>query len=62
MLSIVGIKFFDIAFKLSIFQKINNGVLLEEIMPNIKISLVLRYFNAVAYPVTFLFATNYFQY
>ncbi len=62
MLSIVGIKFFDIAFKLSIMQKINNGVLIEEIMPNIKVSLLLRYFNAIAYPTTFLFATDYFQY
>ncbi|RXJ99687.1 hypothetical protein CRU98_06575 [Arcobacter sp. CECT 8986] len=62
MLSIVGIKFFDISFKLSILNKLNNGMTFEEIMPNIQISFVLRYFNVFAYPVTFLFANNYFQY
>ncbi|AXX93256.1 hypothetical protein CPU12_12375 [Malaciobacter molluscorum LMG 25693] len=62
MLSIVGIKFFDISFKLSILNKLNNGITFEEIMPNIKISFILRYFNVIAYPVTFLFASNYLQY
>ncbi len=60
MLSIVGIKFFDIALKLSLIQKLNQGIYLEEIVPNIKITPILRYFNVIAYPTTFLFASNYF--
>ncbi len=60
MLSIVGIKFFDIAFKLSLMQKLNQGTYFEEIIPNIKITPMLRYFNVVAYPMTFLFASKYF--
>ncbi|WP_258238788.1 hypothetical protein [Arcobacter sp. CECT 8985] len=62
MLSIVAIKFFDISFKISILQKINNGLSFEEIMPNVQISYLLRYFNVFAYPITFLFANNFFQY
>ncbi len=62
MLSIVGIKFFDIALKLSLMQKLNQGAYFEEIMPNVRITPILRYFNAVAYPIIFLFASDYFQY
>lgn len=61
MLSIVGIKFLDIAFKLNIMTKISQGFLLEDIMPNVKMNFVFRYMNAVIYPLTFLFATNYFN-
>jgi len=60
MLSIVGIKFLDIAFKLNIMSRLANDISLDEIIPNIKIGMVFRYMNAVIYPLTFLFATNYF--
>jgi len=61
MLSIVGIKFLDIAFKLNIMSKINENTPLEDIMPNIRIGLLFRYANVVIYPITFLIATNYFN-
>ncbi|WP_417326637.1 hypothetical protein [Halarcobacter sp.] len=61
MLSIVGIKFLDIAFKLNIMSKINENTPLEDIMPNIRIGLLFRYTNVVIYPITFLIATNYFN-
>lgn len=59
MLSIVGIKFLDMAFKLNIMSKMSQGIPLEEIMPNIKMTLLFRYFNAIAYPLTFLLAVDY---
>ncbi len=62
MLSIVGIKFLDIAFKLNIMTKLSNKVQFEEIMPNMRINLLIRYINVVIYPFTFLFATNYFNF
>ena len=62
MLSIVGIKFFDIAFKLNIMSKMTNDIPLEEIMPNIKMNLLFRYMNAFIYPLTFLFAVGYIIY
>ena len=62
MLSIVGIKFFDIAFKLNIMSKMKNDIPLEEIMPNIKMNLLFRYMNAFIYPLTFLFAVGYIIY
>lgn len=61
MLSIVGVKFLDIAFKLNIMTKISQGFPLEEVIPNVKMNFVFRYMNAVIYPLTFLFATNYFN-
>jgi len=60
MLSIVGIKFLDIAFKLNIMGKIKDGIPLEEIMPNIQMNFFFRYMNAFLYPFTFLIAVNYF--
>lgn len=60
MLSIVGIKFLDVAFKISIMQKMANGTDLIDIMPNVKMTALLRYLNAVIYPLTFLFAVDYF--
>lgn len=58
MLSIVGIKFLDIAFKLTIMQKISNGINLDEIMPNIPMGPMLRYLNAILYPLIFIFALD----
>ncbi len=60
MLSIVGLKFLDIAFKLNILTKISQGIDLQEFMPNIQMNFFYRYMNALIYPVTFLFAVNYF--
>ena len=57
MSSIFIIKFVDISFKLSIMKKLLNGIGIEEIIPmNINMSPILRYFNVVVYPLTFLFA------
>jgi hypothetical protein len=61
MLSIVVMKFIDISFRLNIMTKIANNTPLEEIMPNIKISFILRYFNVIIYPLTFLFSANFFN-
>ena len=56
MLSIVFIKFFDIGLRLSIIQKINEGIQLSEIIPDIEMKLLYRYLNVFAYPITFLFS------
>ena len=57
MSSIFIIKFVDISFKLSIMKKLLNGIGIEEIIPmNINMSPILRYFNVLVYPLTFLFA------
>ncbi|TLP37088.1 hypothetical protein [Arcobacter arenosus] len=60
MLSIVGLKFLDIAFKLNLLTKMAQGVDLQEIMPNIQMNFIFRYMNALIYPLTFLFAVSYF--
>lgn len=62
MLSIVGIKFLDIAFKLNIMSKISADVPLEEIMPNVRMNFLFRYMNAIIYPFTFLLAVGYFYF
>ena len=57
MSSIFIIKFVDISLKLSIMKKLLNGINIEEIIPmNINMSPILRYFNVLVYPLTFLFA------
>lgn len=56
MLSIVFIKFFDIGLRLSIIQKINEGIQLNEIIPDIEMKPLYRYLNVIAYPITFLFS------
>ena len=57
MSSIFIIKFADLCFKLSIMKKLLNDISIEMIIPmNIKMSLLLRYFNVIVYPLTFLFA------
>lgn len=57
MLSIIGIKFFDIAFKLTLLRRIDMGYNIDEALPNIVITPLLRYFNVLIYPITFCFAT-----
>ena len=61
MLSIVVIKFLDIAFKLNIMTKISNNISLDVIIPNIQMNFLFRYLNVIIYPLTFLFAVNYFS-
>lgn len=61
LLSIVGIKFLDIAFKLNIMSKITEGIPLDEIIPNIQVSKLFRYMNVIIYPLTFLLSENYFN-
>lgn len=57
MSSIIIIKFLDISFKLSMMQKLSNGIDIIEIMPlNIKMTPTFRYFNVIIYPLSFLFA------
>lgn len=57
MSSIFIVKFLDISFKLSIMKKLSNGVPIERIMEiNVKMTPILRYFNVIVYPLTFLFA------
>ena len=57
MSTIIFLKFADIAFRLHILKKIDNGEDIKEIIPiNIKMSNFLRYVNAVMYPAAFLFA------
>ncbi|WP_228201896.1 hypothetical protein [Arcobacter venerupis] len=57
MSSIFIVKFADISFKLFIMKKLSNGNLVEEIIPmNILMTPLLRYFNVIIYPLTFLFA------
>ena len=57
MSSIFIIKFADLCFKLSIMKKLLNDISIEMIIPmNIKMSPLLRYFNVIVYPLTFLFA------
>ena len=57
MSSIFIVKFLDISFKLSIMKKLSNGIPIERIMEiNVKMTPILRYFNVIVYPLTFLFA------
>ena len=57
MSSIVIIKFIDIAFRLHIITKMNNGIALNEIMPmNITMNNYFRYLNVVIYPLSLIFA------
>ena len=57
MSSIFIIKFADLCLKLSIMKKLLNDISIETIIPmNIKMSPLLRYFNVIVYPLTFLFA------
>ena len=57
MSSIFIVKFADISFKLSIMKKLSNGILVENIIPmNVNITPIIRYFNVLFYPLTFLFA------
>jgi len=60
MLSIVGLKFLDIAFKLNLLTKMSQGIDLQDVMPNIQMNFLFRYMNALIYPITFLFAVSYF--
>ena len=57
MSSIIIVKFLDIAFKLTMMKKLEEGINIVEIMPiNVKMSLIFRYFNVIIYPLSFLFA------
>lgn len=58
MLSIVGIKFLDIAFRLNLMTKISQNYPIEEILPNIKMNFIFRYINVIIYPITFIFAVG----
>lgn len=57
MLSIIAIKFFDMAFKLTLLRRIDMGYNIEEVIPNVIMTPLLRYLNVVIYPVIFYFAT-----
>ena len=54
ILSIIGIKFLDVALKLTMMQKLSQDVDINEIMPiNMKMTPLFRYFNVLVYPATF---------
>lgn len=57
MSSIVLLKFVDIAFRLHLITKIDNNESIDNLIPfDFKMSLPLRYMNAVLYPAMFVFA------
>lgn len=59
MNSILVLKFFDIAMKLSVMKNLSNNKELEDVVPyNIKMFPIIRYFNTIAYPLFFLLATT----
>ncbi|OCL94052.1 hypothetical protein [Aliarcobacter thereius] len=56
--SIIVLKFVDIAFKLSIMNKISKGEELNSIIPiDVKIGATLKYLNVFLYPSLFLLST-----
>lgn len=60
MSSIFIVKFADISFKLSIMKKLSNGITVDTIVPmNLHITPIIRYFNVIIYPLTFLFAIKF---
>ena len=59
MSSILVVKFIDIAFKLSMMQKLSSGSSIEEVMPmNVKMTPLFRYINVLIYPLCYIFATG----
>ena len=59
MSSIIVVKFLDMAFKLSMMQKLNAGIDIKEVMPvNMKMTNLFRYFNVLLYPFCFAVATG----
>lgn len=59
MSSILVIKFVDIAFKLSMMKKLNEGYEINQVMPmNIKMTPLYRYMNVLIYPLSFIFAVG----
>ena len=56
MSSIVILKFVDIAFRLHLITKIDNDEPIDQLIPfDFKMTLPLRYMNAIIYPAMFLF-------
>ncbi len=61
MSSIIVVKFLDMAFKLSMMKKLEQGSDIKEVMPmDIKMTLFFRYMNVLIYPLSFVFATKLF--
>lgn len=59
MYAMMIIKFVDVAFKITMMQKLSKGEKMEDIMPvNMKMGFLYRYMNVLIYPITFLFAIN----
>ena len=59
MSSIIVIKFIDIAFRLHIINKLNNGAELSDFIPvDIHMNNLFRYLNVLIYPLTLIFALN----
>ncbi|MDD2640321.1 MAG: hypothetical protein PHS65_04940 [Arcobacteraceae bacterium] len=59
MYAMMIIKFVDVAFKITMMQKLSKGEKMEDIMPvNMKMGFLYRYMNVLIYPITFLFASN----
>jgi len=57
MSSIILMKFMDIAFRLHIITKMNDGIELTSILPmDMQMNNYLRYFNVLVYPLSLIFA------
>lgn len=61
MVSIVVVKFLDMAFKLSMMKKLDDGLSMEEVMPiNMNMTPIIRYFNVLIYPFCFAMGSGLF--
>lgn len=61
LIAIAVVKFIDVFFKISMMKKLDNGEKMEDIMRvNAKMGFTFRYMNVLIYPISFLFAVNYF--
>lgn len=59
MSSIIVIKFLDIAFRLHIINKLNQGEELYMYIPtDIQMNNLFRYLNVLIYPMSFIFSLN----
>lgn len=57
IISIVIMKFAEIAFKLTLMEKISNDESIQSMIPtDIKITPLLRYMNVIIYPSAFCFS------
>lgn len=59
MLSLIGVKFIDIAYKIAIMSQVEDGKLKNELLLSVvetKVTPAMKYMAVVAYPLFFYFA------